>query len=243
MSKQELVRLSKLMSERGLASRREADRWIEKGWVLVDGEVVDQVGTKVSPESQITLKKSAQATASRQKTFLLNKPVGFVSTQPERGYKEASSLITPKNRWEKDPVKEPYPDNADLWLRGLSTAGRLDIDSEGLLILTQNGRLVKKIIGPESDVEKEYLVRFEGTLDSKSLTLLKHGLKLDGRQLQPAQVEQIDKNFIKMILKEGRKRQIRRMMDLVGLKVVTLKRVRIGEIVLGDLPRGKWRHL
>jgi 23S rRNA pseudouridine2604 synthase len=243
MTKPELVRLSKLMSERGLASRREADRWIEKGWVLVNGEVVRELGTKVPADAEITLSRPAQETASRQKTFLLNKPVGYVSTQPEKGYKEAASLLTPENRWEKDPCKDPYPKKADLWLRGLSTAGRLDIDSEGLLILTQNGRLVKQIIGPNSDVEKEYLVRFEGTMDKDRLRLLRHGLKLDGKDLLPAQVEMIDDNFLKMILKEGRKRQIRRMMELVGLKVLTLKRVRIGDIVLGDLPRGKWRHL
>ncbi len=238
-----LQRLSKVMSERGLASRREADRLIEKGWVLVDGQVVSTLGAKVDPDSKIELKAKAQESLLRQKTFILHKPVGYVSSQPEKGYRAAVELILPENRWEADPVKEPFPQKARNWTGGLAPAGRLDIDSEGLLILSQNGRLVKSLIGPDSRVEKEYLVRFDGTMNAQKRSLLEHGLSLDGQKLRPAQIELIDDHFVKMILTEGKKRQVRRMLELVDLRVLTLKRVRMGAITLGHLPKGKWRHL
>lgn len=238
----ELMRLSKLMSERGLASRREADALIEKGWVRVNGEVA-KLGMKVSADAKVELSPTAAKSLGAQKTFLLHKPVGYVSAQPEKGYPAAASLIVPERRWANDPVKEPFPRRGHSWTGGLAPAGRLDIDSEGLLILTQNGRLVKQIIGPDSRLEKEYLVRFSGSMTAERKKLLQHGLKLEGAPLRPAQVELIDKDFVKIILTEGKKRQVRRMLELVDLKVLTLKRVRIGKIVLGDLPRGKWQHL
>jgi 23S rRNA pseudouridine2604 synthase len=128
-------------------------------------------------------------------------------------------------------------------LKGLAVAGRLDIDSQGLLLFTQDGRLAKKIIGAESRAEKEYIVRVMGALPEAGLRLLRHGLELDGKPLKPAQVEWLNDDQLRFILREGRKRQIRRMCDLVGLKVVGLKRVRIGNLRLGNLPEGKWRFL
>ncbi|MCI0525375.1 MAG: pseudouridine synthase, partial [Acidobacteria bacterium] len=128
-------------------------------------------------------------------------------------------------------------------LKGLAVAGRLDIDSQGLLLFTQDGRLAKKIVGADSGVEKEYIVRVTGQLPDDKLRLLQSGLEIDRRPLKPAQVEWINRDQLRFVLKEGRKRQIRRMCDLVGLKVVGLKRVRIGNIRLADLPEGKWRFL
>ena len=117
------------------------------------------------------------------------------------------------------------------------------MDSTGLLVLTQDGRIAKQLIGDHSEIEKEYLVRVNGRLDDRGLALLNHGLSLDERRLRPAKVSWQNTDQLRFILKEGRKRQIRRMCELVGLKVTGLKRVRIGQITLGDLPPGQWRYL
>jgi len=235
----EPVRLSKLMAERGLCSRREADSYIERGWVFVDGDRVDVLGTKVDPDCEISLASQAKATQQQRVTILLHKPVGYVSGQPEPGYKPAASLIVPDRRWTEDRGPAWKSD----WLKGMAPAGRLDIDSTGLLILTQDGRVARTLIGDDSDVEKEYLVRVDGRLDEQGLKLLNHGLELDGRRLRPAKVGWQNEDQLKFILKEGRKRQIRRMCELVGLTVVGLKRVRIGNVTLGKLPLGQWRTL
>lgn len=234
----EMVRLSKLMAQRGICSRREADAFIEQGLVLVDGVVISRLGTKVSPNVEITLAPQAVKEQSRLISIILNKPVGYVSAQPEPGYTPAIKLIIAANYFGESGVRL-RPEH----LKGLAVAGRLDIDSQGLLLFTQDGRLAKKIIGGESGVEKEYIVRVAGSLSDDDLQLLRHGLKLDGRPLKPAQVEWINRDQLRFVLKEGRKRQIRRMCDLVGLKVTGLKRVRIGKIRLGNLPEGKWRFL
>ncbi|MBS4098979.1 MAG: pseudouridine synthase [Sulfuricella sp.] len=128
-------------------------------------------------------------------------------------------------------------------LRGLAPAGRLDIDSQGLLVFTQDGRIAKHLIGADSEIEKEYLVRVAGSLDERNLARLNHGLTLDGAKLKPAKVSWQNQDQLRFILKEGKKRQIRRMCEMVGLKVLGLKRVRIGKVMLGDLPEGQWRYL
>jgi 23S rRNA pseudouridine2604 synthase len=233
-----LVRLSKLMAERGLCSRREADSFIERGWVLVDGEACQQLGTKVSPEVEITLAPEAKRQQSALVTIILNKPIGYVSAQPEPGYEPAIKLITPANQF-GDRAQKLKPE----YFKGLAVAGRLDIDSQGLLLFTQDGRLAKQIIGADGKLEKEYLVRVNGALPDEKLQLLRYGLKLDGKPLKPAQVEWINREQLRFVLTEGRKRQIRRMCESVGLKVLGLKRVRIGNLRLGNLPEGKWRFL
>ena len=128
-------------------------------------------------------------------------------------------------------------------LRGLAPAGRLDIDSTGLLVFTQDGRVAKRLIGNHSDVEKEYLVRVEGKLDDAGMKLLQHGLELDGVKLKPAKVSWQNEDQLRFVLREGRKRQIRRMCELVRLDVTGLKRVRTGSVSLGPLPVGQRRYL
>jgi 23S rRNA pseudouridine2604 synthase len=231
-------RISKLMAERGLCSRREADAFIERGLVFVNGERVTQLGTRAMPDAVITLAAEARATQARQATILLHKPMGYVSGQAEDGHQPAVTLISAKTQAAGDRQRfQP------AHLKGLAPAGRLDIDSTGLLILTQDGRVARQLIGDDSTVEKEYLVRVDGKLDSHDLALLNHGLELDGKQLRPAQVGWANHEQLRFVLKEGRKRQIRRMCELVGLRVTGLKRVRIGRVVLGDLPLGQWRFL
>lgn len=236
---QDGVRLSKLMSERGLCSRREADTWIERGWVFVDGQRISELGTRVDADAQITLAKEAQKNQARQVTILLHKPVGYVSGQPEPGCTPAVSLICAQTQQRNHGGNQFRPD----MLKGLAPAGRLDVDSTGLLVLTQDGRVAKQLIGDDSAVEKEYIVRVQGQLIENGLQLLNHGLSLDDKPLRPARVEWLNEDQLRFILKEGKKRQIRRMCELVGLKVVGLKRVRIGRVKLGDLPLGKWRLL
>lgn len=239
-SDSENPRLSKRMSELGLCSRREADDWIENGWVKVDGAVVSTLGTRVSPEARIEIDPLARRQQREQVTILLNKPVGYVSGQAEDGYRPASVLLRPENRWGEDRTPITFKPGH---LRGLAPAGRLDIDSSGLIVFTQDGRIARRLIGQDSEIEKEYLVRVEGALSPAGLQQLQHGLELDGVKLKPARVSWQNEHQLRFVLREGRKRQIRRMCELVGLKVTGLKRVRTGSVVLGKLPAGQWRYL
>ncbi len=283
------VRLNKRMADLGLASRREADEWIGKGWVKVNGRVAE-MGMQVLPDVRIEIDKLAQGQQANQVTILLNKPLGIVSGQAEDGHAPAITLIQPQNRWREDNARFFFHGSQ---LKSLVPAGRLDIDSTGLLVLTQDGRVARQLIGEDSCVEKEYLVRVAYTgvanpgaahspaatypglaagrastaqrsappqlirLDDddpvtsdvqsvfppEKLQLLRHGLRLDDQPLQPAQVEWQNPEQLRFVLTEGKKRQIRRMCELVGLKVVGLKRVRVGKVMLGNLPVGQWRYL
>lgn len=236
----DLPRLSKRMSELGLCSRREADEWIRKGWVKVDGKVVDVLGTRVPLDARIEITRAAASEQAELVTILLHKPVGYVSGQAEDGYQPASVLVTPENQWREDRSRIRFK---PAHLRGLAPAGRLDIDSTGLIVFTQDGRIARQLIGRDSEVEKEYLVRVEGKVDDDALARLRHGLELDGVKLKPAQVFRQNADQLRFVLREGRKRQIRRMCELVGLTVTGLKRVRSGNVMLGSLPAGQWRYL
>jgi 23S rRNA pseudouridine2604 synthase len=236
------LRLSKLMSERGLCSRREADNFIARGLVWVNGVCITQLGTKVLPDVEIRLDSHARRQQKSKVTIILNKPIGFVSNLPEKGYRPAIELVTAANqdpRW----ALADGPSFHHSHLQGLAVAGRLDIDSQGLLIFTQDGRMAKHLIGADSPVEKEYLVRVDGGINKSRISSLCSGLSLDDRALKPAKVEQINESQLRMVLKEGRKRQIRRMCELVGLKVTGLKRVRVGNLRLESLTEGQWRYL
>ncbi|WP_249931132.1 pseudouridine synthase [Ramlibacter sp. 2FC] len=246
------VRLNKRMADLGLCSRREADEWIERGWVRVDGELAT-MGLQVGAQARITVDRQAQGQQAQQVTILINKPVGYVSGQAEDGHQPAASLVQARNHWRGDPSPTRF---SPAQLRGLAPAGRLDIDSVGLLVLTQDGRVARQLIAEDSLVDKEYLVRVsyatpagEVTTDVQAafppgqLARLRHGLSLDGKPLKPARVDWQNPEQLRFVLTEGKKRQIRRMCELVGLKVVGLKRIRIGGVTLGQLPLGQWRYL
>ena len=245
-------RLNKRMAELGLCSRREADAWIEQGWVRVNGQVAG-MGMQVTPSDRITVDKAAEQKQQQQVTILLHKPMGYVSGQAEDGHQPAVTLIQARNHWQGDASRTRF---SPAQLRGLAPAGRLDIDSVGLLVLTQDGRVARQLIGEDSDIEKEYLVRVvwqgpqgdvsqnvQGVFPPEQLTRLRHGLSLDGKPLKPAQVDGQNPEQLRFVLKEGKKRQIRRMCEQVGLKVVGLKRIRMGRVTLGQLPPGQWRYL
>lgn len=236
----ELQRLSKLMSQRGICSRREADRLIEQGEVKVDGEIVNTLGTKVLDSAVIELTSKAKAAQSDRVSIMYNKPVGIVSGQAEDDYVPAIRMIKHQNQSEFDKSGKHIE---SMHFPGLAPAGRLDIDSQGLLVLTQDGRVAKQLIGEHSDLEKEYLVRVQGDISQQQIEQLTFGLKLDGKALKPAKVRQLNEQQLQIILREGKKRQIRRMCELVGLVVIGLKRVRVGELRLGKLAEGEWRFV
>jgi 23S rRNA pseudouridine2604 synthase len=231
----EPVRLNKFMGQAGLCSRREADALIAEGLVAIDGETVLDAGRRILPGQTLTLAERGAAVLAAGVTLVLHKPVGFVSGQPEPGKTPAVRLLTAANRF--GPGEVPGRDAS------LPPIGRLDEDSRGLLLLSSDGVVARAVIGPESDLDKEYHVRVSGTVNEARLSRLRHGLALDGRQLKPARVTVMEPQRLRFVLREGRKRQIRRMCELVGLEVVDLLRVRIGPLELGDLPEGRWRAL
>lgn len=244
----EPVRLNKRLAEMGLCSRREADAWIENGWVMVNGQPA-AMGVKVTSSDNVEVDRRAHGHQESQVTILLHKPMGYVSGQAEDGHEPAVTLIHGRSQWRDDPSKNRIQPSQ---LRGLAPAGRLDIDSVGLLVLTQDGRVARQLIGEDSEIEKEYLVRvtyqdratdIQNLFPKEQLMRLRQGLSLDGKALKVAQVEWQNPEQLRFILKEGKKRQIRRMCELVGLRVVGLKRVRIGRVALGNLPVGQWRYL
>ena len=260
-------RLNKRMAELGMASRREADDWIARGWVRVDGQAAT-MGMQVAPGARIEIAKQAQGQQANQVTILVNKPMGIVSGQAEDGHLPAITLVQPHNRWAEDNARFFFHPKQ---LQSLVPAGRLDIDSIGLLVLTQDGRVARQLIGEDSAMEKEYLVRVAYTglnqvdptpqqltrmddddpvttnvqaiFPPSMLARLRLGLSLDGQALKPAKITWQNPEQLRVVLTEGKKRQIRRMCELVGLKVVGLKRVRIGKVMLGNLPLGQWRYL
>lgn len=241
-------RLNKHLARTGVCSRREADDWITQGWVRINGRPVE-MGQKVMPGDVVEVRQAARARQQDKVTILLNKPVGYVSGQAEDGYRPAVTLIDAQSRWAGDTNPRRFERSQ---LRGLAVAGRLDIDSVGLLVLTQDGRVARQLIGEDSTTTKEYLVRVrygavernvQAAFPPERLKLLRHGLSLDGHKLKPAQVDWENPEQLRFVLQEGRHRQIRRMCELVGLAVTGLKRIRVGNVLLGRLPPGQWRYL
>lgn len=231
----EPVRLNKFMGQSGVCSRREADALIADGLVSIDGDIVRDAGRKIEAGQTLTLSDRAETALAAGATIVMHKPVGYVSGQPEPGKIPAVRLLNAANRLGDGAV--PAKDDS------LPPIGRLDEDSRGLLLLSSDGVVAKAVIGPESKLDKEYLVEVRGAVTEKKLTQLRHGLSLDGRQLKPARVTQLGPQRLRFILTEGRNRQIRRMCDLVDLRVTDLLRIRIGPIKLDDLPEGRWRIL
>lgn len=229
-------RVNRWLAQSGVCSRREAEGLIARGLVSIDGQTVEDVGRKILPGQTLTLADAATADLGAAMTLMIHKPVGIVSSQPEGEQVPAVRLITRDTLWGKaDAI--PGRDGR------LAPVGRLDMDSRGLLILSEDGVVAKAVIGPESLLEKEYLVTVTGQITEARLALLRHGLELDGRQLRPAKVTLEGPKTLRIVLTEGRNRQIRRMCELVDLWVADLYRIRVGPLTLGDLPEGQWRPL
>lgn len=227
-------RVNKWLAQEGVCSRREAESLIAQGLVRINGELVEDPGRKIEPGQALEI---ADTKAPPPLSIVLNKPVGYVSAQPEGAQIPAVRLVTSASLVAGETAQPPAKHAR------LAPLGRLDQDSRGLLLLSEDGVLAKAVIGPDSELEKEYLVRVTGTVTDEGLELLRHGLSLDGRRLKPANVTRAGDQRLRFVLREGRKRQIRRMCEAVGLGVTDLQRVRIGSLELGDLPEGKWRPL
>ena len=228
----EPLRVNKWLAQAGVCSRREAEALIEAGSVRIDGDLVADPGRKIEPGQTLEI---ADGGLGLLLTAVINKPAGYVSSQPEKDQIPAARLLTRANL-----VGEGGPDTRS---RSLAPLGRLDQDSRGLLLLSEDGVLAKALVGEGSRLDKEYLVRVSGQITDKKLALLQHGLRLDGRELKPAKTTIVEPQRLRFILNEGRKRQIRRMCELVDLGVTDLLRIRIGPLKLGDLQDGKWRML
>jgi pseudouridine synthase len=218
------MRLQKFISRAGYCSRRHAEELILNGKVTVNGQIITQLGTKVDPEKdKVTVEGTPVSPEENLVYIALNKPEGYVTSCSHPGEKIVLELI-------KIPERI-YP------------VGRLDKDSTGLLLLTNDGKLHLKLTHPSFDHEKEYLVTVAQSIPWGALHSLEKGLTILGTKTRPARVERISDTQFKIILKEGRNRQIRRMIQKVGNRVTYLKRIRIANIRLGKLPEGKWRHL
>jgi 23S rRNA pseudouridine2604 synthase len=229
-------RVNRWLAHNGVCSRREAEALIARGLVTIDGAAVSDAGRKIEAGQTLTLADDAGARADGPLTVILHKPVGVVSAQPEAGQTPAVRLLTREALLGESPFI-PARDTS------LAPVGRLDQDSRGLLILSEDGVVAKAVIGPASRLDKEYRVTVIGEVTAAKLARLRHGLELDGRALRPAQVSLIGERRLRFVLTEGRNRQIRRMCALVDLKVIDLFRVRIGPLSLGDLPERRWRAL
>lgn len=236
MSREE--RIAKLMANRGLCSRREAERLIEQGLVSVNGTVVREQGSKASPDADIRVAPHGQAQLAEQVTIVLHKPVGVVSTQPEAGQTPAWKLVVAANLRGDAGGDALARALAEPWT--LAVAGRLDRASRGLLLMTQDGNIARRVIGGQG-VEKCYLVRTETPATDLQIRKLCGPLRLDDEPLQPMRVERVDEQTLRFVLVEGKKHQIRRLCRRFGLEVGDLFRIAIGPLRLGDLPAGKWR--
>ncbi len=232
---EEPVRINKWLAQNGVCSRREAEDLISKNLILVNNKEAI-IGQKLEKNDVLKIISKGMQTLNSGFDIIYHKPVGIVSGQPERGEIPAIRMLTQENNYDNAEI---IPNRDDA----IPPLGRLDKDSRGLLILSQDGVLAKSIIGPDSDLEKEYIVTVKGYITEVKLKLLNHGLELDGRKLKPAVVTNLGESKLNFILKEGRNRQIRRMCDLLELKVVDLFRIRIGNLKLSDLPEGKWRNI
>ncbi|MEL7129477.1 MAG: pseudouridine synthase [Pseudomonadota bacterium] len=228
-------RVNKFMGQSGLCSRREAEALIEKGLVSINGTKISSPGHKILPGQTLELTAKTAAKLETKFTAVIHKPEGIVSAQPDPGQTPAVRLLTKANLIGKGiPPKKTA---------SLPALGRLDMDSRGLLLLSEDGVLAKALIGPSSALEKEYIVKVTGQITPAKIDKLCHGLELDGRKLKRAKVTRLGQRGLRFILTEGRNRQIRRMCDLVDLRVYDLYRTRIGPLELGSLREGKWRVL
>jgi 23S rRNA pseudouridine2605 synthase len=225
MLAKELIRLQKFIAECGVVSRRKAEELIVSGKVKVNGEKVTKLGSKINPSvDKITL-NGKELKQKEEKIYIkLNKPRGVVSACSDPREITVVDLV-------KDIPGRLYP------------VGRLDKNSEGLIILTNDGELANRLMHPRYEHEKEYVVTVQYPIFYKQMEQLEKGVIIEAKKTLPAKIKQAGSRKFHIILREGKKRQIRRMVEAVGNKVVALKRIRVKNILLGKLPLGKYAHL
>jgi 23S rRNA pseudouridine2605 synthase len=224
----ELIRLQKYLAVKGVASRRKCEEFITDGLVKVNGETVTQLGTKIDPEKDVVEvnEKKIESIKSDYIYIMLNKPVGYITSLKQTD--SESPLVTDLLKKIKERV---YP------------VGRLDKDSSGLLLLTNDGDFAYKLMHPSFEKEKEYIVTTEETVTRTMIERFQNGIMIEGKKTSPAKVKRIELTKISIVLSEGRNRQIRKMLQKVGNTVVSLQRIRINDLSLGNLKEGEYRFL
>jgi len=224
------LRLNKFLSKAGITSRREADKMIAEGRVQVNGEVIQILGYKIDDEKDCVDLDGKRVKSDKGLTYLLlNKPSGY--------------LVTLKDPFKRPTIMSLLPQMK----RRIFPVGRLDFDSEGLLLLTNNGELAYRLMHPRYKVRKEYLLTVKGKPDPSSLSSIKKGIYLDGKKTAPAKITQIassqKRSHLRVEIYEGRKRELRRMFEATGYRVMKLKRIKFAGLTLGKLKKGEWRYL
>ncbi len=219
-----MERLNKFIASCGICSRRKADELIQSGRIKVNGEVVKDLGVKVSLEDKVELDGKTISKEEKKVYLMLNKPVGYVTTaSDEKGRKNVLDLIYEDVR--------VYP------------IGRLDMYTEGLLLLTNDGDFANKLMHPKFEIDKRYIVTTDTKVTRQMLETLRNGVNIGDYVTREAKVEKIDEENISITIHEGKNRQVRRMCEAVGIKVLKLKRTNYGPLSLGELPVAKYRHL
>ena len=231
----ESVRLSKRLAELLSCSRSEAEQYIEGGWVLVDGLVVEEQGCRVQPQQAIELLPQASLAAPAPVTILLHKPAGC-----DMDKSPVAQLITPENHAADDRSGTRF---IKRHLRDLTLAAPLEAHASGLLVLTQDWRIARKLIDDAAKIEQEFIVEVSGELAEDGLKLLNHGLRFNGRELPPIKVSWQNETRLRFALKGPQPDQLKRMCEMVGLKVLATKRIRIGRLPMAGLQAGQWRYL
>lgn len=222
-----MERLQKLIAQAGICSRREAEKLILSGKVSVDGKIIRELGTKADFNQKIRVEGKILSFGTEKIYLMLNKPQGYVSTaHDDRGRKTVLDLLG-----ENFKNQRVYP------------VGRLDLNSEGLILLTNDGELTNALIHPRFEVEKTYVAKISGELTEKKLDLLRNGIELDDGLTAPAKIYRLGENLIEITIHEGRNRQIRRMFAAVGCEVKKLRRIRFDGLTLENLPVGQFRAL
>ncbi|MCX7715192.1 MAG: rRNA pseudouridine synthase [Clostridia bacterium] len=226
-----MVRLQKYIAMCGVASRRNAETMIENGRVKVNGVLIKELGTKIEiGADEVLVDNKPIKLASKKYYIMLNKPVGYVSTVSDQFDRPTVVDLL------KDEVKTR-----------IFPVGRLDYDTEGLLLLTNDGDFAYRVTHPKFKTDKTYIAKINGGITIKGLAMLRRGVKIEDYTTSPAEVEMLDAQggltTIKITIHEGRNRQVRKMFEAVGCRVAQLQRISIGKVELGNLPLGRWRHL
>jgi len=219
-----VIRLQKFLSQAGVCSRRQGEEYIKDGLVQVNGKVITELGTKIDPATDLVDLQGQRVELNDDLIYIaLNKPREYVTSCHQQGAKIVLDLI--------DIQRRIYP------------VGRLDKDSTGLLILTNDGQMHHRLLHPSFDHEKEYEVTVSTPISDGAVRKIEKGMPMMGTRTRPAVVKRMSSRRFRIILKEGKNRQIRRMVTKVGNQVTRLKRIRVSNIRLGRLPEGAWRYL
>ena len=224
------IRLNKFLAQAGVASRREVDKMIATGKIKVNGRVIQVLGYKIDDEKdRVEVEGKKIEREEGQVYLMINKPPGY--------------LVTLKDRFQRPTIKQLLPSLG----KRIFPVGRLDYDSEGLLLLVNDGELAYRLTHPRFKVGKVYLVKVKGDPDPSKLSRLEKGIYLEGRKTAPAKIARLSRsskrNLLKVEIYEGRKREVKKMFDAVGHGVLQLKRIDFGGVRLGKLKTGKWRFL